>query len=134
MDAIITALGKYHKKSITFDWGRKMKAQKEGDKVLVPDPSKLIFKIRNIHADKFEAVKAVASHYNIPLKQTIAFGNDVNDVKMLKTLDEVGGKGVAVSNSDINLKIIASAITKLPSYEGGVAEYLKEYFSLKIEN
>src|SRR4051794_33826954 len=107
-----------------------MKAEKEGDAVLVSDPTKMIFKIRNVHADKFEAVKSVASLYNIPLNRVIAFGNDVNDIKMLKTLDEIGGKGVAVSNSDINLKFIVSAITKLPSYEGGVAEYLTNYFNL----
>ena len=129
MDDIILTLGKYHKKSIVFDLGRKMKAEKEGDKILVSDPTKLIFKIRNAHADKFEAVKSVAAHYNIPLSRTIAFGNDVNDIKMLSHV----GHGVAVANSDINLKVIATTITKLPSYEGGVAEYLANYFNLKEE-
>ena len=108
-----------------------MKAEKEGDTVLVTDPTKLIFKIRNVHADKFEAVKSVAAHYNISLNQIIAFGNDVNDIEMLKKLNELGGSGVAVSNSAMDLKIIvAPKITRLPSYEGGVAEYLKDYFGL----
>lgn len=77
-------------------------------------------------ADKFEAVKSVAAHYHISLDDTIAFGNDTNDIKMLSNV----GLGVAVSNSDINLKVITHDITELDSHSGGVAKYLAKHFGL----
>ena len=119
---------KKYKSSITFYCGEKLKAKSEGNKILVPEPEKLIIKIRNVNANKGEAAKLVAGYYNISLTHsTIAFGNDINDIEMMNKV----GIGVAVSNSANNLKAYVHDITEFDSHDGGVAKYLKNYFGLK---
>ena len=125
---IIRELRKKYKSSITFYCGEKLKAKREGDRILVPDHEKLIIKIRNLNANKGEATKLVAGYYNISLTHhTIAFGNDINDIEMMNKV----GIGVAVSNSINNLKAYVHDITEFDSHSGGVAEYLRNYFGLK---
>ncbi len=127
INQIISTLRKKYKSSITFYCGEKLKAEREGEKILVPDPTKLIIKIRNLNANKGEAAKLVASYYNISLNNTVAFGNDINDVEMMSKV----GIGVAVSNSLNNLKAYVHDITEFDSHSGGVAKYLSNYFGLK---
>ena len=126
VDDVIRTLRKNYKSSITFYCGEKLKAKSEGNKILVPDHEKLIIKIRNFNANKGEAAKLVAGYYNISLVNTIAFGNDINDIEMMNKV----GIGVAVSNSANNLKAYVHDITEFDSHRGGVAEYLKKYFGL----
>ena len=126
LNNIFSTLRKYHE-STSFYFGKKMKAEKEGDTILVPDSTKLIVKIRSSGADKFRAAKSMAEYYGIPLKdRTIAFGNDTNDVEMLTGV----GVGVAISNSAIDLKAFAHDITEFDSHSGGVARYLRKYFQI----
>lgn len=127
VNQIISTLRKKYKSSITFYCGDKLKAEKLGDKTLVPEPEKLIIKIRNVNANKGEAAKLVASYYNISLMNTVAFGNDINDIEMMNRV----GIGVAVSNSINNLKAYVHDITEFDSHSGGVAEYLRNYFQIK---
>ncbi|CAG8506244.1 10171_t:CDS:10 [Gigaspora margarita] len=129
INQIISTLRKKYKSSITFYCGEKLKAEREGEKVLVPDPTKLIIKIRNYNANKGEAAKLVAGYYNIPLSNTIAFGNDINDIEMMNKV----GIGVAVSNSLNNLKAYVHDITEFDSHSGGVAKYLTDYFGREGE-
>lgn len=126
VNKIFSTLRKYHK-STSFYFGAKMKAEKEGDTVLVSDPTKLIIKIRSSEASKFRAAESLSAYYGIPLEgRTIAFGNDTNDVEMLTGV----GVGVAISNSAIDLKAFAHDITEFDSHSGGVARYLKKYFQI----
>jgi Cof subfamily protein (haloacid dehalogenase superfamily) len=126
VNKIFSALRKYHE-STSFYFGGKMKAEKEGDTILVSDPTKLIVKIRSAEANKFRAAESMSKYYNIPLKgRTIAFGNDTNDVEMLTGV----GVGVAISNSAIDLKAFAHDITEFDSHSGGVAKYLRKYFQV----
>src|SRR3954468_63015 len=67
INLIISTLRKKYKSSITFYCGEKLKAKSEGNKILVPEPEKLIIKIRNVNANKAEAAKLVAGYYNISL-------------------------------------------------------------------
>jgi len=127
INQIISTLRKKFKSSITFYCGTKLKAKNPKDKILVPDLSKLIIKIRNYNANKGEATKLVAGYYNIPLARTIAFGNDINDIEMMNRV----GIGVAVSNSENNLKAHVHDITEFDSRNGGVALYLTKWFKLK---
>ncbi|CAI2197550.1 1641_t:CDS:2, partial [Funneliformis geosporum] len=104
-----------------------LKAEREGENILVPDHTRQIIKIRNYNANKGEATKLVAGYYNISLNHTIAFGNDINDIEMMNKV----GIGVAVSNSANNLKAYVHDITEFDSRSGGVAKYLIDYFGLK---
>ena len=126
INQIISILRKNYKSSITFYCGEKLKSKTSNDKILVPEPEKLIIKIRNTNSNKGEAAKLVAGYYNISLMDTIAFGNDINDVEMMNKV----GRGVAVANSVNNLKAYVHDITEFDSHNGGVAEYLKNYFGL----
>ncbi|UII76585.1 Cof-type HAD-IIB family hydrolase [Flagellimonas sp. HMM57] len=56
------------------------------------------------------------------LKEVIAFGDNYNDIEMLKNV----GYGVAVSNARNEAKQIADAIT-LTNKENGVAQFIKDH-------
>ncbi len=62
------------------------------------------------------------THFNIPIEQAIAFGDNYNDIEMLKAV----GMGVAVANAKPETLEIANFIT-LAGKEDGVATYLKNY-------
>lgn len=63
------------------------------------------------------------SHFSFPLKDSVAFGDNYNDVEMLNHV----GYGVAVGNAREEAKQVANHITEL-SVEDGVATTLKELF------
>jgi 5-amino-6-(5-phospho-D-ribitylamino)uracil phosphatase len=127
IDDIIRTLRKKYKNSITFYCGEKLKVKPGEGNILVPDHSKQIIKIRNYNANKGEAAKLVAGYYNISLMNTVAFGNDINDIEMINKV----GVGVAVSNSLNNLKAYVHDITEFDSHKGGVAKYLVDFFGLE---
>ncbi|HET8860304.1 Cof-type HAD-IIB family hydrolase [Marivirga sp.] len=60
---------------------------------------------------------------NIEMRDVIAFGDNYNDIEMLKAV----GCGVAVGNAKDEVKKIADEIT-LPGKEDGVAATLEKYF------
>jgi len=125
---ILMLLRSKYNASITFYSGSKLKAKSPGDKVLVPDPEKIIIKIRNKFASKGMGAEWVASYYNIPLSHTIAFGNDVNDIELMHTV----GKGIVTADSDNHLKAYAYGITDCGVLNSdGVARFLTNYFELK---
>ena len=74
-------------------------------------------------ATKAEALKTVASYYNIPLSNTIAFGDYYNDEDML----EVAGVSYVVDNAPTDLKQKADHVT-LSNDEDGVAVILDHLY------
>ncbi len=60
------------------------------------------------------------THFNIPISDAIAFGDNYNDIEMLKAV----GIGVAVANAKSEVLDIANVITS-PGKEDGVAKYIK---------
>ncbi|MFC0272014.1 Cof-type HAD-IIB family hydrolase [Metabacillus herbersteinensis] len=75
--------------------------------------------------NKAVGLKRIADHYNIPAARIIAFGDEDNDLEMLK----FAGQGVAMGNAIEQLKTIATHETKT-NEEDGVAYYLKSALSL----
>lgn len=61
------------------------------------------------------------SHFNIPISDALAFGDNYNDIAMLKAV----GTGVAVANAKPETLEIADAVT-LAGKENGVATYIKK--------
>lgn len=59
---------------------------------------------------------------NISPQEIIAFGDDFNDIEMLK----ICGKGIAMNNAISQVKEIANDVTK-SNDEDGVAWYLEKY-------
>ena len=72
-------------------------------------------------AGKVQAIRELAKILNISLNEIAAFGDDKNDIEMLKMC----GTGVAVNNAIWEVKDIADSVT-LSNDENGVAEWIAE--------
>ena len=70
-------------------------------------------------AGKVQAIQELANILNISLNEIVAFGDDKNDMEMLKMC----GIGVAVDNAVSDVKDIADSVT-LSNDEDGAAEWL----------
>ena len=78
--------------------------------------------------NKGQAVKKVCHHLDVPLNQTMAFGDGLNDLEMLSTV----GHSVAMSNGRDILKTTATALAPHHA-DHGVAHYLNHYFELNLD-
>lgn len=58
-------------------------------------------------SDKSDAIKSVARYLNVPIENTYAFGDGINDISMLK----VAGHGIAMGNARKETKQVADYIT-----------------------
>ncbi|MET3194057.1 Cof-type HAD-IIB family hydrolase [Bacillus sp. OAE603] len=76
--------------------------------------------------NKAVGLQKVASYYNIPRKNIIAFGDEDNDLEMI----EYAGHGVAMNNAIEPLKQLAKHTT-LSNQEDGIAIFLEDFFQLK---
>ncbi len=71
---------------------------------------------------KLTAIEIVLNtHFNIPISDAVAFGDNYNDIDMLKAV----GIGVAVANAKPETLQIADLVTQ-PGKEDGVATYIKK--------
>ena len=75
---------------------------------------------------KGEAIKLVLDTLNISYKDALAFGDNVNDIEMLKVV----GKGIAMSNACIELKEIADDIAD-DAINDGFYKYLVDHQIIK---
>lgn len=90
-------------------------------------PDKLdIINIVNSSVSKGNAILGLCKYLKIDPKDTIGFGDDYNDVSMMKSV----GHGVAMGNAFDEIKALASEVT-LTNDEPGIAEFLNR---LVIEN
>jgi hypothetical protein len=78
--------------------------------------------------NKGEALKFIADHYGIDITDTVAVGDNLNDLPMI----EKAGVGVAVGNATQELKKYADYIT-VTNDEGAIAKII-EKFGYKQEN
>jgi hypothetical protein len=78
------------------------------------------FSVANSNCSKGNALMILSKYLNIPIQNTIAIGNDKNDITMF----EVAGLSVAVSNASDNLKNKVDYVT-LSNNEDGVAIFLE---------
>lgn len=74
----------------------------------------------NRSAGKLPAIRSLCERLGIPLSETAAFGDDVNDVDMLKAC----GLGVAVANAIPSVQEAADEIT-LSNEKDGVADFIE---------
>lgn len=73
-------------------------------------------------ANKFNGVKALANHMNIPIKDVIAFGDDYSDIEMIRDC----GVGVAMENAIAEVKAVADYICDTNDNDG-VAKWLQKH-------
>lgn len=77
--------------------------------------------IMNKNADKANAIRFLAQRHNVPFSQTISFGDDNNDYKMLRLC----GVGVAVKNANEQLQSVADYVCD-SNDRNGVIKWIKE--------
>ena len=78
--------------------------------------------INQIHANKGEALAALARYLNLPETATMSFGDGLNDISMLKS----AGIGVAMANALQPCKDVADYVT-LSNDEDGVAAAIEKF-------
>ncbi|UPV78751.1 Cof-type HAD-IIB family hydrolase [Bacillus rugosus] len=78
------------------------------------------FELSARKASKGQALERLAERLNIPIEETAAVGDSLNDKSML----EAAGKGVAMGNAREDIKAMADAVT-LTNDEHGVAHMIK---------
>jgi len=81
-----------------------------------------LYRFANPNAVKWNAIKAVADFYNIDTNMFVAFGDDKNDLEMIKNC----GIGVAVENALDEVKNVANYICETNNNDG-VAKWLEKY-------
>lgn len=79
------------------------------------------FSIGSQNSSKGNALKYLADFLNIPIKNSIAIGDDRNDISMF----QVSGFSVAMENSDIEVKSMADYVTTSNNSDG-VANFLEQ--------
>lgn len=84
------------------------------------DKEEIWFSIISNNASKGIALKKLAEYLDIPMRKTIAIGNDNNDLSMVQ-MAEIG---IAVNNATEQLKQCATEVIK-SNDEDGVAIYLE---------
>lgn len=72
--------------------------------------------------DKGAALKFIAAHYGIPIEKTVAVGDNLNDLPMIKA----AGTGVAVANAVDEFKVFADDVCASCD-DGGVAQVIRKY-------
>ena len=80
--------------------------------------------------DKGNGLRAVAEILGIDIKDTIAVGDNYNDIPMLKT----AGLSVAVSNAVDDAKKAARYVTKADNNKGAVAELIEKFIINRISS
>lgn len=86
----------------------------------------MLLEINQKGSNKGTAMKYIASYYNIPLSNTISFGDGLNDREML--ID--AAIGVAMKNSKGTVKTYADDTTDFTNDESGVGKYLEDFFNI----
>jgi hypothetical protein len=86
--------------------------------------------IANKEISKLTAIKfLLKNHFDLSPEQTIAFGDNYNDVEMIKGV----GMGVAVGNARKEVLEVANIVTQ-SGKEDGVANSLKELFKINVQD
>lgn len=76
--------------------------------------------------NKAVGVKTIADFYRIPVDNILAFGDENNDLEMLR----FAGLGIAMKNGTDEVKTIANDVTRFTNDEDGLADYLIHFFGL----
>ncbi|MDN4617117.1 Cof-type HAD-IIB family hydrolase [Paenibacillus sp. PsM32] len=85
------------------------------------------FEMEHKQASKGFALQRLAEHFNIAIEDTMAIGDNYNDVSML----QIAGKGVAMGNADLEVQSYADEVTK-NNEEDGVAHAIYKAMGMTI--
>lgn len=92
-------------------------------KVAVSYSSSRYLEFNQMNVSKGQALKWLANYLDVDVKDTIAIGDNENDITMIQE----AGVGIAVKCANENIQAIANDVTILDYYEGAVAEAIEKY-------
>jgi Cof subfamily protein (haloacid dehalogenase superfamily) len=95
---------------------RLLASLKSIDGLYVTTSSPFNIEVMNINGNKGNGLKVMAKYLNIPLEDTVAIGDQYNDIPMFK----VAGFSIAMGNAEEEIKRMSDYIT-LTNDENGVA-------------
>lgn len=93
-----------------------------GDKFDVTCSANVLVEVSPYGETKGKAVELLAGHYGVPIEKTIAVGDNLNDLTMIKA----AGIGACVCNGVEELKRSSDYVC-LPSCDGGIAQIIERY-------
>ncbi|WEK55104.1 MAG: Cof-type HAD-IIB family hydrolase [Candidatus Cohnella colombiensis] len=94
----------------------------QGSEVYITKSKPNFLEFLNLEGTKGHALRFLAAHYDIPMEETIAVGDAMNDHEMI----EAAGLGVAMGNAVPALKAIANFVT-LSNNDDGVKHVLDKF-------
>lgn len=97
-------------------------AEKFGKRFYVTTSTENLVELTMPGCDKGDALAAFADYYGIPVENTVAVGDNINDLPMIRR----AGLGVAVANGDAALRAEAGFVTRSCD-EDGVAYVIRKY-------
>lgn len=95
---------------------------KEIEDISITTSGPFNIEIMDVNGHKGNGVKVMAEYFGIPIENTVAIGDNFNDVPML----EVAGLSIAMGNADPTVKDLADVVT-LTNNEHGVAHAIEKY-------
>ncbi len=93
-----------------------------GDRFDITCSAPVLVEVSPLSDNKGEALKFLAKHYGIPIEKTVACGDNLNDLSMIKA----AGIGCAVGNGEEELKSAADFVA-VTNNEGAVAQIIKKF-------
>lgn len=97
--------------------------KRHGDLVDVFYSSPYFLEVVPKGTNKGSAVKKLSSILGVPLEDTVATGDAMNDIEMIQTAHV----GVAMANATDDVKAVANYITTVDHNHGGVAEAIEKF-------
>ncbi len=94
-------------------------------KYTVARSSDRLLEITQAGVNKAQAIRLLCGARNIPMEQTLAFGDGYNDLEMLRAV----GQGVAMGNAPAAVRADADAVT-LDNDRDGIAVFLNRNFTV----
>ena len=94
--------------------------KKYGNKLTVLFSNNNYLEIFNINSGKGNAVIKLCNILNIPVKNSLAAGDQENDISMIKA----AGIGIAMINGVDEVKKVANVITKKDNDNDGLVEFI----------
>ncbi|MDM5153036.1 Cof-type HAD-IIB family hydrolase [Bacillus sp. DX1.1] len=110
---------------LTFDAEHRsqvLQSLQKDQAIMVTASAPTNLEIMDQHGHKGNGLQEMASYFDIPMQDTIAIGDNFNDVPML----EVAGLSVAMGNAEEDVKKLCDVVT-LTNDEHGVAHAIKQY-------
>ncbi len=94
-----------------------------GERAVIFTSKPYFLEILPPNCGKGEAITWLANKIGIPIEQTMAFGDSMNDESMIRLC----GNGVAMCNGLQAIKEIADFVTEKSNNENGIAHFLRKF-------